>query len=79
MDCNGVINGGGNSSTVQDKIVMGADNSQAVTQLSSTSGAFTAIKSDGSVVTWGNSDVGGTNSVDFSANPIQGIVQANKL
>ena len=46
---------GGNSTSVSDKIVMGENNSSAVTSLSSTSGAFSAIKADGSVVTWGSS------------------------
>ena len=53
---------------------MSADNSSAVTTLSASSGAFSAIKADSKVVTWGNSDLGGdSSSVDFANNPIQGM------
>ena len=54
--------------------VLSADNSSAVTTLSASSGAFSAIKADSKVVTWGNSDLGGdSSSVDFANNPIQGM------
>ena len=43
-------------------------------QLFGSSGAFSAIKSDGSVVTWGNSDRGGdSTTVDFSSSSLSGM------
>ena len=54
-------NGGGDSSAVRDAI--DADGTTpAVTQVFSTSRAFAALRDDGSVVTWGDSDYGGDSS-----------------
>ena len=47
---------------------MGDSNAAKVTQLYASSAAFSAIKSDGSVVAWGDTDRGGsTAGVDFSS------------
>ena len=44
--------GGGDSSAVQDQL-------KNVQQIQASAGAFAAIRSDGSVVTWGNAEDGG--------------------
>ena len=66
--------GGGNTSSVNDAIILGDGNSSKVTQLYSSSAAFSAIKDDGSVVAWGDTERGGsTTGVDFGSSKVSGM------
>ena len=59
----GIRSFGGNSSSVANKITNKSHSDfSAVTDISATGSAFAAIRSDGSVITWGNTQDGGDSS-----------------
>ena len=60
---------GGDSSSVSSQL------SSGVTEIFSTGSAFAALKVDGSVVTWGNNQVGGSVSSSVSAQLSSGVVE----